>query len=331
MRNAESLATASRPIANSNGLYRGLDVRLSVAIAAVWLLWGSTYAGMRLAVATMPPFAMASVRFSIAGLILYLICVARGRAAVTRDDIARAVVTGSTLLVLGNGITAWTVQYLPTGVNSLLLSLVPIWMAIIAFVWGRERPTRAAIVGKCFGFAGLALLLLQPHGSGSVTLGPALLAVCASIAWAFGSIYQRRAPKVHSLICATALQMLAGGLLLGVQAALFGQWRQINLHAISAASLGGFVWLIFFGSLLGYSAYLYTMQAARPALAATYAYVNPIVAVIIGILIFHERFTATEAIAGAIILFGVALMMLPPLREPTRSIRAADSSPFKPV
>ena len=306
--------TARRPVASIVSFYRNLDIRLIFAIAAVWILWGSTYAGMHLAVATIPPFPMASVRFTIAGLILYMICLARGRAQVTRADIVRAIVTGSTLLVLGNGITAWTVQYLPTGVNSLLLSLVPIWMAIIAFVWGGERPTRFAVAGMCLGFAGLALLLLQPQSRGSFTLWPGLLAVIASIAWAFGSVYQRRAPKARSLILATALQMLAGGVLLGIQAALLGDWHKVDLHAISAASLGGFIWLVLFGSLLGYSAYLYTMQAARPALASTYAYVNPIVAVIIGILLFHERFTPTEAIASAIILLGVALMMLPPLR-----------------
>ena len=295
----ESRRTASR-----------LDARLIVSIAAVWLLWGSTFAGMRYAVATIPPFVMASGRFFIAGLILYAICALRGKARPSRDDLVRAAVTGFTLLLLGNGTTAWTVQYLPTGLNSLLLSLSPVWMAIIAFAWGGERPTRLAIVGMLLGFAGLALLL-QPKATSALPLWPAVIAVIASVAWSFGSIYQRRAPKSSSLVLSTALQMLFGGAFLAVEAAVSGQWSTFDIHAVAASSLGGFVYLLVFGSLIAYSAYLYTMQTASTALASTYAYVNPIVAVILGMLLFHERFTPLEALASAIILAGVSLMVLP--------------------
>ncbi|MEA2719853.1 MAG: hypothetical protein QOJ39_1717 [Candidatus Eremiobacteraeota bacterium] len=298
----EGLRTAAR-----------LDARLLFAIAAVWLLWGSTFAAMRFAVTTIPPFVMASSRFLLAGAILYAVCALRGKARPSRDDLVRAAVTGATLLLIGNGTTAWTVQYLPTGINSLLLSLSPVWMAIIAFAWGGERPTRLAIAGMLLGFAGLALLL-QPKATSAFPLWPAVIAVLASVSWSFGSIYQRRAPKSGSLVLATALQMLFGGAFLALEAAVFGEWRAVDVHAITAASLGGFAWLLVFGSLIAYSAYLYTMQSASTALASTYAYVNPIVAVILGMLLFHERFTPLEALASAIILAGVALMMLPARR-----------------
>jgi drug/metabolite transporter (DMT)-like permease len=287
-----------------------VDMRLVVAVGAVWLLWGSTFAGMRYATATIPPFAMASARFLLAGAILYAFCALRGRARPSRDDLVRAAITGASLLLIGNGTTAWTVQFLPTGINSLLLSLSPVWMALIAFVWGGERPTRLAVVGMLLGFAGLALLL-QPKATSGIPIGPAVLALLASVAWSFGSIYQRRAPKADNLVLSTALQMLAGGALLAVQAAVTGQWRALDVHAITAASFGGFAWLVVFGSLFAYSAYLYTMQAASTALASTYAYVNPIVAVILGMLLFREHFTPLEALASAIILAGVALMMVP--------------------
>jgi drug/metabolite transporter (DMT)-like permease len=253
---------------------------------------------------------MASVRFAIAGAILYAICVARGKARVTRDDLVRAAITGAALLLFGNGVTAWTVQFLPTGINSLLLSLSPVFMAIIAFVWGGERPTRLAVAGMLLGFVGLGLLL-QPKATSAIPLVPAILSLLASVAWSFGSIYQRRAGKSESLVLATALQMLVGGALLGVEAALCGQWRAFDVHAVASASWGGLAWLIVFGSLFGYSAYLYTMQAASTALASTYAYVNPVVAVVLGMVLFHERFTPVEALASAIILIGVALMMVP--------------------
>jgi drug/metabolite transporter (DMT)-like permease len=286
------------------------DARLVMALIAVWVLWGSTFAGMRYAVATMPPFAMASIRFAVAGAVLYGICLLRGKGRVTRDDLVRAAITGTSLLLLGNGMTAWTVQFLPTGINSLLLSLSPVFMAIIAFAWGGERPARLAVIGMVLGFAGLALLL-QPKATSAIPLWPAIVSLLASVAWSFGSIYQRRAGKSGSLVLATALQMLIGGALLAVEAALFGQWRSFDVHAVAAPSWGGLAWLIVFGSLFGYSAYLYTMQSASTALASTYAYVNPVVAVILGMLLFHERFTPLEAVAAAIIIAGVALMMVP--------------------
>ena len=292
-----------------------IDVRLIVAVAAVWLFWGSTFAAMKYVVTTVPAFVMASSRFLLAGALLYAFCALRGRWRPSRDDLIRAAVAGVTLLLFGNGVTAWTVQYLPTGINSLLLCLTPIWMSLIAFAWGGERPTRLAVVGMLLGFAGLALLL-QPKATSAFPLFPAVVALLSSVSWAFGSIYQRRAPRSGSLVLATALQMLFGGVFLAVAAAVSGQWNTAAAHPITAASLGGFAYLVLFGSLIAYSAYLYTMQSASTALASTYAYVNPIVAVILGMLLFHERFSPLEALASAIILAGVALMMLPARATP---------------
>jgi drug/metabolite transporter (DMT)-like permease len=160
------------------------------------------------------------------------------------------------------------------------------------------------------GLAGLAFLFTG-HSPVTFPVWPAVVALLASVAWAFGSIYQRRAVRPGSLVLATALQMIVGGLLLGLEAAAFGEWRAFDVHAVSASSLGGLAWLVVFGSLCGYSAYLYTMRNASTALASTYAYVNPIVAVLVGMALFHERFTPLEALASAIILAGVALMMVP--------------------
>jgi drug/metabolite transporter (DMT)-like permease len=305
-------------VASQRPVLPRVDARILLAVAAVWVFWGSTFAGMRFVVSTVPPFVMASGRFLIAGAILYAVCIVRGRARPTRADLVVAATTGFVLLVFGNGVTAWTVQFLPTGINSLLLSLSPIWMALVAFAWGGERPTRLAVVGMVLGFAGLALLL-QPKAASALPPWPVALALLSSITWAFGSIYQRRAGKGSSLVLSTALQMLFGGAFLAIEAALFGEWRSFDVHALTAASLGGFAWLVIFGSLVAYSAYLYTMQSASTALASTYAYVNPIVAVILGMALFHERFTPLEALASAVILIGVALMMIPP-RAPRSAV-----------
>lgn len=278
-------------------------------------------AAMRAAVETMPPFVMASSRFLLAGAILYAICVARGRARIARDDLVRGFITGAALLLLGNGMTAWTVQYLPSGVNSLLLSCAPIWMAMTAFAWGRERPTRFALAGMALGLFGLALLL-QPKSGGTIALWPAIVAVLASVAWSVGSIYQRRAGTAGSLVLATALQMLCGGALIALEAAFTGEWSHLRVRTISAVSLAGFVWLVLLGSVVSYSAYLYTMRHASTALASTYAYVNPLVALVLGFVLFGERLTPVELLASAIILAGVALMMVPNRRPAPRTSRS---------
>lgn len=287
-----------------------LDIKLVFAIGAVWFIWGSTFAGMHYAVATIPPFVMAAARFFIAGAILYAVCAARGRARVSGTDLKHAFISATTLLLLGNGMTAYTVQYLPTGINALLLSSAPIWMAIVGFAWGRERPRATAVVGMVLGLIGLALLV-QPHAGGTIAVWPAILAILASISWSFGSMYQRRIGKPTNVVLSTALQMLVGGALLALEAALTGEWQRFNVLAISASSLAGFAWLVVFGSLIAYSAYQYTMHAANTALASTYAYVNPIVSVALGYVLFGERLSRGQGIASAVIIAGVALMMWP--------------------
>jgi drug/metabolite transporter (DMT)-like permease len=299
-----------------------LDARLIVALGTVWLVWGSTFAGMRAAVATIPPFAMASSRFLLAGALLYGVCVLRGKARFGRDDLVRATITGGTLLFLCNGMTAWTVQFMPTSVNSLLLSLAPIWMVVFAFFWGGERPRATTVVGMLIGLAGLAWLL-APQSGGRIPLFPAVVSVLAAASWGFGSVAQRRLGKPQSFVLATSLQMLIGGALIAIEAACLGEWRALDVHAIAATSWLGFGWLVVFGSLAGYSAYLYTMQYASTALASTYGYVNPIVAVALGMLLFHEHFTPAEAVAGAIIIASVALMMLP--ARPTTALAGSNA------
>lgn len=282
---------------------------LALALGSVWVFWGSTLAAMRLAIATIPPLAMVSVRFIVAGALVWAFLAVRGRARPQAGDWTRACVSGATLLVTGNALTTWCVQYVPTGLASLLLSLSPVWMAAFDFMFTRARPTRLAVGGMALGLAGMALLL-QPRAIGPVPIGPTLLLIAASISWGFGSIYQRRNAGTN-LVLATAMQMVVGGALVGVLALGLGEWRSFDVHRITLASFGGLAWLIVFGSLFAYSAYLWTMRNAPTALASTYAYVNPLVALVLGVVLFHERLTPLAAVASGVILSGVALMMLP--------------------
>jgi drug/metabolite transporter (DMT)-like permease len=288
------------------------SVLLVIAIGSVWIFWGSTFAGIKYAIETIPPFAMAAMRFTIAGGLLWLFCLAIGRGRPSRADWTRSLVTGASLLLFGNGVSVWATQYIPTGMGSLLLSLSPIWMALFDFLLTRERPRPLALAGMALGLAGMALLL-QPGATRGLPLVPMILLIGASASWGFGSVYQRRAGGTN-IVLATAMQMTVGGVFLGLEAALFGQWQHVDVHAISPASYGGLVWLIIFGSLVGYSAYLWTMKNAPIALGSTYAYVNPIVSLALGAMLFGEHLTPLALVASVVIIGGVSLMMIPARR-----------------
>jgi drug/metabolite transporter (DMT)-like permease len=281
---------------------------LPVALISVWIFWGSTYAGMHLAVASIPPFAMSALRFTIAGGLLWAFAAFRGAGRPTRTDFLRALVLGATLLVFGNGITAWTLTSYPTGLASLILSLAPVWMAVFDYAIYRVRISLVAAFGMVLGIVGL-VLLVNPRVSGPLPLVPTFALVVASMSWGFGSIYQRRSGVVDNVLVATAMQMLFGGAILGVEAGLLGQWA--HLDRVTPSALFGLGWLIVFGSLIAYSAYLWLFQHASTALAATYAYVNPLIAVALGVALFHERVSALSLVATFVIVCGVALMMLP--------------------
>jgi drug/metabolite transporter (DMT)-like permease len=290
---------------------------LPVALASVWIFWGSTFAGMHLAVQSIPAFAMSSLRFTIAGAVLWAFAALRGKGRATVADFRRSVVCGIALLVLGNAVTAWSLVALPTGLASLIVSLSPVWMAAFDFALYRQRVGPAALAGMALGVVGLALLV-NPRVGGPLPLVPLLALIFGSVAWAYGSIYQRRSGRVDNVLTATAMQMLVGGIVLALQAGIMGQWA--HLSAITPASFFGLGWLIVFGSLVGYSAYLWLFQNASTALSATYAYVNPLIAVAIGVALFHEAISPLSFAAGLVIVVGVALMMLPqrpvPASEP---------------
>jgi len=221
-----------------------------------------------------------------------------------------ALVNGFLLLFLGNGLMTWGLQFLPTGLSGILMSLSPIWLALIEFAWANVVPSRLALAGMALGIAGIAVLF-QPRSLATLPLFPVLIALLSSMFWALGSAYQRHARSENPLF-STGLQMLFGAVMFALEALAVGDWSRWNPRATTMTSLFGLVWLIVTGSLISYPAFVYTMRHAGTALASTYAYVNPVVTIVLGMLLFHERFTAPEGIAAAVILAGVALMMLSP-------------------
>lgn len=289
-----------------------MRARLIAAFAAVYIIWGSTYLAIRFAVQTLPPLLMASARFVLAGLIVLFWARFRdGAAWPTRIEWRVGLISGALLLLGGNGGVSWAEQRVPSGIAALLVAVVPVFMVLLEWLRpGGKRPTAAVFAGVGLGLAGLALLVGPDalRGGASADVVGAFVLVLASLSWAAGSLYTKFAPKATSGTMATGAQMLTGGLALLVAAVIAGEPAQLDLAHASTRSLLAFLYLLTFGSLVGFTAYVYLLAHTTAAKASTYAYVNPVVAVLLGWAIGHEPVTSRTVLAAAVILAGVAII-----------------------
>jgi len=285
--------------------------RILLAFAAVYLIWGSTYLAIRFAIETLPPFLMAGARFTCAGAILYAVARARGAPRPERIHWRSALLVGGLLLLGGNGLVVWAEQRIPSGTAALIVGVVPIWIATLqALERGGRLPRGARAVGLLVGVGGVALLVgpdaVVPQSRAAALGGAAV--VLASLSWAVGSLLSRRVPLPKSGAIATATEMLCGGALLLLAGTLSGEWSSLDLGRASATSWLSLVYLTIFGSIVAFSAYIWLLRVVSPALAATYAYVNPLVAVFLGWALGGEPLTARVLAAAAIIVGAVVLM-----------------------
>ncbi len=284
---------------------------LIAAFAAVYIFWGSTYLAIRFTLETIPPFLFAGVRFVVAGALLYA-WAARRAPRPTAVHWRSALVVGALLLLGGNGGVVWAQQRVPSGLAALLVATEPLWIVILATAMGRERLNAAGLIGVIMGFAGVALLVGPQRFAGGepVDLLGAVVIVLAALAWAFGSLYSREAPQPVSQSLSSAMSMLAGGTLLLLAALLAGDFGRLEPNAISLKSALAFVYLIIFGSLVAFSCYLWIMKAATPARASTYAFVNPVIAVVLGWLLAGEVLSPRVILSTGIIVAAVALIIV---------------------
>ncbi len=287
-------------------------------MVSVYIVWGSTYLAIRFAVETIPPFLMAGVRFLIAGSLLYAFRRLRGDPAPTLRQWRSAAIIGLFMLLGGNGLLSWAEQKVPSGVASLLIGTVPLWMVLIDAFLPRARSQHnhmrwQTILGVVTGFAGIALLVspseltglsgaIDPLGAGILTLG--------ALSWAVGSLYSRSADLPDSPMLGSSIEMLCGGAGLIIATTLSGEWSQVHLAAIAWQSVAGLVYLVIFGSLVGFGSYTWLLRHAPTTLVSTYAYVNPVVAIIMGNLLAGEAFTPRVLIAAAVILGAVVIITL---------------------
>lgn len=278
--------------------------RLAIIISMIvlYILWGGTYLGMRIALQSFPPFLLAGIRFFIAGALMFVILRSRGAAMPTRKEWLGSILIGILLLIGGNGGVTFAEQWVPSGLSAVATGAVPLWAALFAGFFGRW-PSRFEWVGLVLGFAGLLLLNLGNGLTANWSLGTTVL-LFSPISWALGSILSQRVALPKGFM-STAAQLLCGGVML-VAIGLGSGERITQIPSMSA--IWAMLFLIIGGSLVAYTAYGYLLSHVRPSLATSYAYVNPVVAVAVGVWLAGEQVTLTGAIAMMVILGGVVLV-----------------------
>ena len=292
---------------------------LVLAFAAIYLIWGSTYLGIRVALESMPPFLMAAARFLLAGSILLAVLKLRGAAWPTRRQWGINAIVGTLLLLGGNGAVVWAELTIPSGITALLIGVAPLFIVLTEWAWpGGVRPTATTATALLLGFAGVVWLAApwESAAGGRLNFAGVGAILCSCVFWSVGSIYSRHARHGADPFVAAALQMLCGGGALLFAAVLHGDLVGLQLAAITARAWGAFSYLVLLGSLVGFSTFVWLIKHSTPARVATYAYVNPVVAVLLGWLILDEPITTRTLIASAIIVTAVVIITTEKSRSP---------------
>jgi drug/metabolite transporter (DMT)-like permease len=285
-----------------------------VAFAALYVIWGSTYLGIRFAIETIPPFLMAGARFVLAGVIMYAIAWSQGIGKSSWANWRTSLIIGACLLLAGNGGVTISEKYIDSGLAALIVAIVPIYIVLLGWMTGMApKPTPLMWLALGGGFVGVGILFGPAlHFSSNDARHPAIgisILLVSSFIWSVGSLYSRVAKHAASPFLTAAQQMLCGGMLLLFVGVGTGELRRLHLGSISMLSLASFIYLVIIGAVVGYTAYIWLLRHCEPAKVATYAYVNPIVAVILGTLFAGETVTMRTLIAAALIIGSVALVI----------------------
>lgn len=285
--------------------------QILIAFAAVYIIWGSTYLAIRFAIETLPPFLMVGSRFFIAGMAMYIWLRVRGAEAPKAVHWRSAALIGLLMPVLGTGVVVWAERRVPSGIAALLVAIVPLWMVLLQW-WrpGGTRPNTWVIGGVVLGLGGL-YLLVDPGGEtqkGNLFVEAILL--LAALSWAIGSLYSKRAPQPKAKFIGTAMEMIAAGVVLLAAGFLTGEASHASIGAISAKSWLSLLYLISFGSIIAYTAYVWLLTTVSATLVSTYAFVNPVVAVFLGWAFASEPLNGRMIVAAAIIVGAVALITI---------------------
>jgi drug/metabolite transporter (DMT)-like permease len=288
-----------------------LQFRIALAFLSIYTIWGSTYLAIRFAIETFPPFLMASIRFLIAGAVLYGWMRLRGAPHPTRANWKAATIIGGFLLLGGNGLVSKAELVIPSGLTAVLITIVPIWMALVELLRkDRIVPTPQVVFGLALGFGGVVLLVGPGNlaGSGGLDLLWTGVLILASLSWATGSVYSRKASLPKTPLLGSGMEMLAGGILLLFASLASQEWIGFQPGKVSLLSFVSFIYLIIFGSLIGFSSYVWLLTKTTTAKVSTYAYVNPVVAVLLGYFLAGEQLTLRTLLASSVIIIAVVVI-----------------------
>lgn len=286
--------------------------RLVVGFLVIYIVWGSTYLAIRWGVETIPPFIMGAVRFLVAGGLMYGFSRWRGAAAPTAQQWRSSAIIGFLLLFVANGAVSWSEQRVSSGMTSLLVATVPLWLVLCEVAQGK-RPGLWKWAGVALGLAGVALLVLPADGEiSSAAVEPlgAIVLAFGSLSWTIGSLYSRTARLAKPAALAISMQMLTGGAFLLMLSVVSGELAHVDREAITMTSVYALLYLMVFGSLIGFSTYMWLLSVATPTAVGTYAYVNPVVAVLLGVAFGGERMPPQALLAMVVIVGGVAMVSL---------------------
>jgi len=284
-----------------------------LGLLVLYVVWGSTYLAIRYGLESIPPFAMSGLRYASAGAILLAAAKARGASRIAARDFVPAFTCGALLLLCGNGGVVWAEQRISSGLAALLVATEPLFIVLLrALPPERQPPGGRALFGTILGLSGVALLLGPARSGGQrIDLLGAAVVLFAAFAWALGSLLSRRFAPAASPLQAAALQMLAGGALLLALSLATGEWARFSLAHVSARSFAALLYLMVFGSLVGYTTYVWLLRVADPSRVSTYAFVNPVVAVFLGWALAGEIVALRTLVAAAVIVAAVVLITLP--------------------
>ena len=290
-----------------------LSLRVILAFLAVYVFWGGTYVAIKLGLDSFPPMLLAGTRHLTAGIIMLSIALVRKDAFPKRSEFMMSALIGLMMLLIGNGLVTLTEETVPSSIVSLLIGAVPLWIILLNWSFGdKKRPTLFHIIGVILGMIGIALLVFQSQQDGLTQFDPLgiFLILCAAISWAGGSLLSRYASLPKSPYMNLSIQMITGGLALYISASVRNEWLRFDILEVSTQAWWSLGYLILFGSIVAYSAYIWLLKHVDPAWVSTYAFVNPVVAVFLGWLLAKENLSLNALFAAAIIVISIIFMTL---------------------
>jgi drug/metabolite transporter (DMT)-like permease len=314
------------------------NIKIAAAFAAIYIIWGTTFLAIRFALETIPPFMMAGLRFTIAGLLLFAWSYYRYSVKISLSDLKLPVITGLLMILVGHGSLAWAEQYISSGYAALLCSAIPVWMVLMGWIQSRsDRPDKFTVVGIVLGISGVALLSgtgeefsISTTASSGTVIASIIFLVGSGLFWAYGSIKSRKFNKEIPLLYSVSIQILAGGTALLLLSLLRGEAAETSMANFSIASVASLLYLIFLGTLLGYSSYVWLLKVSSPAKVGSYAFFNPLIAVFLGWIIADEPITSVMIFGAAAILVSVLLINKPFLNGKGLKVSLAKQKLIKP-